>query len=156
MFPAPLSLPAPGSLSSSFSSSPLSASPQGCPGLSSHFLTFLLGELFPWLLTWTKCQDHPRNLMGKFSLPGPTQETLIPAGSGVVKPEIRKLLKFHLRFSCTPQVQFHHPESGGGSAGGWRPSECPFYPKPVALTVARVLKLLSHQWGSRLDPHSCC
>lgn len=47
------------------------------PGLSrtSHFFTFLLGELLPWLLTWTKCQDQPRNLREKFSLPGPTQET---------------------------------------------------------------------------------
>ena len=43
---------------------------------------------------------------------------LIPAGSGVVKPEIRKLLKVCLQFSCTLQVQFHHPEWGSGGAGG--------------------------------------
>lgn len=29
---------------------------------------------------------------------------------------------------------------------------CPFYPKPVALTVAGTLKVISSQWRSRQDP----
>lgn len=51
--------------------------PKCCPGLSSHFFTYLLGDPPQWLLTWSIRQDHQRNLRKKYRCLSPTQKVLI-------------------------------------------------------------------------------